>query len=164
MNTEIVSKSPKESQVETRYVVLPNDANHYGTAFGGVIMYWIDMIAVMVAQRHCEKEAVTVSIDKLHFIAPISIGDHVILKASVNYAGTSSMEIGVQVSKENPYEKKVIRATTAYLTFVALDKNKKPVHVPKIIPETADEKRRFENAKFRLEANRALVKKIRRGV
>ena len=97
------TKTPKESAIETRYIVMPDHANHYGTAFGGVIMSWIDLIAVMVAQRHCEREAVTLSVDRLTFISPIQIGDHVILRASVNYTGTSSMEIGVQVIKENPY-------------------------------------------------------------
>ena len=104
------TKTPKESAIETRYIVMPDHANHYGTAFGGVIMSWIDLIAVMVAQRHCEREAVTLSVDRLTFISPIQIGDHVILRASVNYTGTSSMEIGVQVIKENPYKQERVRA------------------------------------------------------
>ncbi|MBP7281674.1 MAG: acyl-CoA thioesterase [Leptospiraceae bacterium] len=140
---------------------MPDHANHYGTAFGGVIMSWIDLIAVMVAQRHCEREAVTLSVDRLTFISPIQIGDHVILRASVNYTGTSSMEIGVQVIKENPYKQERVRATTAYLTFVALDENKKPVPVPTIIPETEDEIRRFNNAKLRQQAMKELKGKLK---
>ncbi|MBK8397992.1 MAG: acyl-CoA thioesterase [Leptospiraceae bacterium] len=140
---------------------MPDHANHYGTAFGGVIMSWIDLIAVMVAQRHCEREAVTLSVDRLTFISPIQIGDHVILRASVNYTGTSSMEIGVQVIKENPYKQERVRATTAYLTFVALDENKKPVPVPTIIPETEDEIRRFNNAKIRQQAMKELKGKLK---
>ncbi len=155
------TKTPKESAIETRYIVMPDHANHYGTAFGGVIMSWIDLIAVMVAQRHCEREAVTLSVDRLTFISPIQIGDHVILRASVNYTGTSSMEIGVQVIKENPYKQERVRATTAYLTFVALDENKKPVPVPTIIPETEDEIRRFNNAKIRQQAMKELKGKLK---
>lgn len=155
------TKSPKDSAIETRYIVMPDHANHYGTAFGGVIMSWIDLIAVMVAQRHCEREAVTLSVDRLTFISPIQIGDHVILRASVNYTGTSSMEIGVQVIKENPYKQERVRATTAYLTFVALDENKKPVPVPTIIPETEDEIRRFNNAKIRQQAMKELKGKLK---
>ncbi|RHX92595.1 acyl-CoA thioesterase [Leptospira stimsonii] len=154
-------KTPHQSSVETRHIVMPDQANHYGTLFGGTLMYWIDMIAVMVAQRHCGKEAVTASVDRLNFIAPIEVGDHVILKASVNYTGRTSMEVGVQVSKENPYTGTVVRATTAYLTFVALDESKKPCPVPQIKPETEDETRRFKNAVLRQESNRELVKKIR---
>lgn len=155
------TKTPKESAIDTRYIVMPDHANHYGTAFGGVIMSWIDLIAVMVAQRHCEREAVTLSVDRLTFISPIQIGDHVILRASVNYTGTSSMEIGVQVIKENPYKQERVRATTAYLTFVALDENKKPVPVPTIVPETEDEIRRFNNAKLRQQAMKELKGKLK---
>lgn len=124
-------------------------------------MGWIDMIAVMVAQRHCGKEAVTASVDRLNFIAPIAIGDHVVLRASVNYTGKTSLEVGVQVSKENPYEGTVVRATTAYLTFVALDETKRPAPVPQIKPETEAEIRRYKNAVLRQESNRELLRKIR---
>ncbi|HNJ03438.1 MAG TPA: hotdog domain-containing protein, partial [Leptospiraceae bacterium] len=74
---------------------MPDHANHYGTLFGGTLMGWIDMVAVMVAQRHCGREAVTASVDRLNFLSPISVGDHVLLRASVNYTGRTSMEIGV---------------------------------------------------------------------
>ncbi len=159
-NTDLTPKSPKDSQIESRYLVLPNHTNHYGTAFGGVIVSWIDSVAVMVAQRHCGRVSVTVSIDKISFLAPINVGDHVILKASVNYVGKTSMEVGVQVSKENPYTGEVVRATTAYLTFVALDESKKPVPINPIKPETSDEKRRFNNAAIRVEVRREMGKKL----
>jgi len=158
---EIKTKTPQESQVTTRYIVLPDHANHYGTAFGGVIMSWIDMVAAMVAQRHCGMESVTASVDRLTFIAPINVGDHVVLKGSVNYTGKSSMEIGVQVTKEDPYNNQVVRATTAYLTFVALDANKRPSQVPRLLPQTVDETRRFENAKLRIGSMRDLSKKLK---
>jgi len=125
-------KSPKESAVETRYLIMPHQANPHGTAFGGVIMAWIDMVAAMAAQRHCGKEVVTAGIDSLAFKEPIRIGDHVVLRASVNYVSRSSMEVGVQVTREDPYTGEQAIATTAHLTFVALDKNKKPT------PRSAD--------------------------
>jgi len=140
---------------------MPDHANHYGTLFGGALMAWIDMVAAMVAQRHAGREAVTASVDRLNFLAPISVGDHVVLRASVNYTGRTSMEIGVQVSRENPYTGDVVRATTAYLTFVALDENKKPCPIPQVEPETEIEKKRFRNALLRQEANRELLKKIK---
>jgi acyl-CoA hydrolase len=153
-------KNPKDSAVITRYLLMPHQANPHGTAFGGAIVAWIDMTAAMVAQRHCGKEVVTAGIDSLNFKEPIRVGDHVILKASINYVGTSSMEVGVQVSREDPYTGQQVIATTAHLTFVALDKNKRPTDVPPILPETEQEKRRYENAELRVKARKELLKKM----
>jgi len=153
-------KSPKESAVETRYLIMPQQANPHGTAFGGAIVAWIDMVAAMAAQRHAGCEVVTAGIDSLVFKEPIRIGDHVILKASINYVGRSSMEVGVQVSREDPYGGNHVIATTAHLTFVALDEKKQPTAVPPILPKTEAEKRRYENAKLRVQARKDLLKKI----
>ncbi len=153
-------KSPKESAVEARYLLMPHQANPQGTAFGGVIVAWIDMAAAMAAQRHCGKEVVTAGIDSLVFKEPIRVGDHVLLKASINYVGRSSMEVGVQVTREDPYGGDKAIATTAHLTFVALDENKKPTSVPPILPETEQEKRRYENAKIRVKARKELLQQI----
>jgi acyl-CoA hydrolase len=155
-------KKPADSAVESRYLLMPHQANAYGTAFGGVIMAWIDMIASMAAQRHCGKEVVTASIDSLSFKEPICVGDHVVLKASVNYVGRTSMEVGVRVIREDPYSTKQIIATTAHLTFVALGEDKRPCPVAPVLPETADEKRRYENAKLRVQARKDLLKKMNR--
>jgi acyl-CoA hydrolase len=155
------AKKPSESAVESRYLVMPHQANPYGTAFGGVIMSWIDMIASMAAQRHCQKEAVTASIDSLSFKEPIRVGDHVVLKASVNYAGRSSMELGVRVTRQDPYTSEEVIATTAHLTFVALDEKKRPCQIPSILPQTPEEKRRYENAKLRVQARKELLKKMK---
>ena len=92
--------APSESAVTSRYLVMPDQANPMGPVFGGVIMSWIDIVASMAAQRHAQNDVVTVAVDSLHFKDPINIGDHVVLKASVNYAGNSSMEVGVQVLRE----------------------------------------------------------------
>jgi acyl-CoA hydrolase len=155
-------KKPSESAVESRYLLMPHQANPYGTAFGGVIVAWIDMVASMAAQRHCGKEVVTASIDSLSFREPIRIGDHVVLKAAVNYVGHTSMEVGVQVIREDPYGNKAVIATTAHLTFVALDKDKHPSPIPSISPQTPDEIRRYENAKLRVQARKELFTKIQR--
>lgn len=153
-------KSPSESAVETRYLIMPQQANPHGTAFGGAIVAWIDMVAAMAAQRHAGCEVVTAAIDSLAFKEPIRIGDHVTLKASVNYVSRSSMEVGVQVVKEDPYTGQKVLATTAFLTFVALDENKRPTAAPPILPETEAEKCRYENAKLRVQARKELMKKM----
>jgi acyl-CoA hydrolase len=152
-------KSPRESTVESRYLIMPHQANPHGTAFGGVIVAWIDMVAAMAAQRHCGKEVVTAGIDSLAFKEPVRIGDHVVLRASVNYVSRSSMEVGVRVTREDPYTGEQVVATTAYLTFVALDKNKKPTPAPPILPETDQEKQRYEQARLRVQARKELLKK-----
>jgi acyl-CoA hydrolase len=155
-------KSPGESAVETRYIVMPHQANPHGTAFGGVIMAWIDMVAAMTAQRHCRTGAVTAGIDSLAFKEPIHIGDHVLLKAAVNYVSRSSMEIGVRVIREDAYTGQQVVATSAHLTFVALDENNKPTPAPPILPQTDKEKRRYANAKLRVQARKELLGKISR--
>jgi acyl-CoA hydrolase len=154
------TKSPSQSAVESRYLIMPHQANPHGTVFGGVIVAWIDMVAAMAAQRHCGKEVVTAGIDSLAFKEPIRIGDHVVLRASVNYVSRTSMEVGVQVTREDPYTGENAVATTAHLTFVALDENKKPTPAPPIQPETEQEKRRYENAKLRVRARKEILKKM----
>ena len=158
--TDKQGKSPRQSAVETRYLVMPHQANPHGTVFGGVVMAWMDMVAAMTAQRHCGKEVVTAGIDSLVFKEPINIGDHVVLRASINYVSRSSMEVGVQVAREDPYTGRQLVATTAHLTFVALDENKKPTPVPPVLPQTEQEKRRYENARLRVKARKELLKKI----
>ncbi len=157
---EAKGKTPRDSAVETRYLVMPHQANPLGTVFGGVIAAWIDMVAGMAAQRHCGTEVVTARIDSLNFVEPVYVGDQVVLKASVNYVGRTSMEVGVKVIRENPYDGRQIKATTAYLTFVALDRDKKPTVVPPIYPQTEEEKNRYENAKLRVQARKDLIAKL----
>ncbi len=154
-------RTPRESAVEARYIIMPQHANDSGIAFGGTIMAWIDMVAAMVAQRHCGCRVVTVSIDRMSFLAPCHVGDHVLLRASANYVGHTSMEVGVQVLRENPRTAEQVRATTAYLTFVALDEQERPTTIPSLLPETPDEHRRFENARVRVAARKELLAKLR---
>jgi acyl-CoA hydrolase len=154
-------KTPSESAVETRYLVMPQQANPQGTAFGGAIVGWIDMTAAMAAQRHCGREVVTAGIDSLVFRQPVRIGDHVILRAAVNYVSRSSMEVGVQVIREDPYTGEQVMATTAHLTLVALDENKRPTPAPPLLPQTPPEKRRYEEAKVRVEARKKSLEAAR---
>ena len=153
MNTK-PAKAPSESAVEMREMVMPNHTNPQNTVFGGTVMGWIDIAAAMVAARHCGKPVVTAHIDDIDFIAPIKMGYHVLIQASLNYVGKSSMIVGVKVTAENPYTGEVRVSTKAYLTFVALDDLGKPVAVPPLKPETPDELRRYENAKKRVQMKR----------
>jgi len=139
----------KQSQVIMTEMVLPQHTNSLGSIFGGVIMSWIDIAAAIAAARHCQRQVVTASIDALNFVAPVYQGWIVNLKASVNYVSRTSMEIGVRVDAENPVERKTFHTASAYLTFVALDKSGKPVMVPPVQPESAEEKRRYKAAEQR---------------
>ena len=156
-------KTPRDSAVEARYILMPQHANDLGIAFGGTIISWIDMVAAMVAQRHCGRKVVTVSVDRISFLAPCRVGDHVLLRASANYVGHTSMEVGVQVTRENPLTGDRIRATTAYLTFVALDEQHHPTAAPDLVVETPDERRRHANAQIRVSARKELLQRLNRG-
>jgi acyl-CoA hydrolase len=148
-------KSPDFSKIETRYLVMPEHTNHYGTVFGGVILSWIDIAAAMVAERHCAHEAVTVSIDKVVFLSPIYIGDHVLLQARINYTGNTSMEIEVNVFKESPSTGLRIKTTSSFLTFVGLNKQKKPAKIPQLLLENDEDKKIFVEAKIRAERRKS---------
>lgn len=146
------AKTVSASAVEMRYLVMPNHTNPQNSIFGGVVMSWIDMAAAMVAERHSNRPVVTVHIDDISFKAPIKIGDHVLIKASLNYVGKTSMLVGVKVVAENPFTGITRHTTTAYLVFVALDDIGKPLQVRAVIPETEEEKRRFEEGWARIES------------
>jgi acyl-CoA hydrolase len=138
-----------QSRVIMTELVLPQHTNAIGSVFGGVIMSWIDIAGAISSQRHCGMQVVTASIDDLHFVAPVYKGWIVNLKACVNYVATTSMEVGVRIDAENPVKKMVFHTASAYLTFVAVGPDGKPQPVPKILPETPDEVRRFKEAGLR---------------
>ena len=144
------AKSVRESQVITTQLVLPNDTNQLGSLLGGTLMHWIDITAAICAKRHSGRVCVTASVDELNFHLPVKLGEVVTLQASVNRAFRTSMEVGVLVTAESP-RSKGRRANNAYLTFVAIDRKGKPVPVSPIIPETAEEKRRYAEALRRRE-------------
>lgn len=152
-------KPVSDSSVTMTELVLPSHANPLGTVFGGVIMSWIDICAAIAAQRHARRVVVTASIDMLHFRSPITVGCVVHLKAQVNHAWHSSMEVGVRVDGENPLTGETRHAATAYLTYVALDEKRRPVEVPAVLCETPEQERRSRDAQARREkrlANRSI--------
>lgn len=155
------TKTPSETSIEMREMVMPNHTNPQNTVFGGTVMSWIDVAAAMVAARHCGRPVVTAHIDDIDFIAPIKMGYHVLIQASLNYVGKTSMIVGVKVTSENPYTGECRTTTKAYLTFVALDDLGKPVTVPELKPESDDEVRRFENAKKRVEMKKNIRNSLR---
>jgi len=139
--------TPRASRVETVQLVLPGLTNVHGNVFGGILMQWIDITASVAAGRHAGGPVVTASMDRLHFLAPVHLGEVVTLQAQVNFAARTSMEVGVRVFAEGwTGTQQQQQATRAYLTFVAIDENGRPREVPPLIPETAEEKRRFADA------------------
>lgn len=143
------SKLVSSSQVVMTQLVLPSHTNALGTIFGGTVMSWIDIAAAISAQRHCNHDVVTASIDQLNFIAPIKQGWVVNLKASVNFVSRTSMEVGVRVEAENPKTSELFHTASAYLTFVALGSDGKPTEVPSLILQTEVERSRFHAAEKR---------------
>jgi acyl-CoA hydrolase len=139
--------------------MMPQDANILGHVFGGAILALMDKCAAVAAFRHSRSNCVTASIDRVDFREPVHVGDLVILRASVNFAGRTSMEVGVRVEAEDLLTGRRRHTNSCYLTFVAIDRNGRPVAVPPVIPETEDEKRRHGHAqdrrKRRLEERKA---------
>ncbi|RMF63178.1 MAG: acyl-CoA thioesterase [Calditrichaeota bacterium] len=144
-------KTVAATRVEMTEMVLPNDANTLGNILGGKVMHLIDIACAVAAHRHCRRPVVTASMDHLVFNHPIKVGDLIIIKAAVNRAFHTSMECGAKVFSENLETGERKHTSSAYLTFVALDENRRPVPVPPITPETDEEKRRWEEAGMRRE-------------
>jgi len=150
-------KAPADSAVEQNvYKVFPNDLNSKYTVFGGVVMSLCDRIALIVAERHSGKACVTAAVDSLNFVAPARAGETLIIKAAVNRAWNSSMEIGVRVAAEDHHSGDHRHVVSAYLTFVALDQDGKPTSVQPVLPQTDAEKRRYEAAQGRRDARIAI--------
>jgi uncharacterized protein (TIGR00369 family) len=152
-------KSIKDSSVTMAQVMIPQDTNPAGNVHGGIIMKLIDTAAAVVAGRHSRSNTVTASIDRLDFHHPVYVGDLLFLKAGLNMAGKTSMEIGVRVEAENFMTGEVRHTASAYLTFVALDNNGRPKEVPPLILETEVDVRRNREALARKESRLALRKK-----
>ncbi len=139
-------RAVRESQSEMDELVLPNDANPLGALLGGRLMHWIDLAGALAAHRHSRHYVVTASIDHLDFVTSVHVGDLVILRSSVNRVFRTSMEVGVKVWVENYIANTKQHVSSAYLTFVAIDRTGNRLPVPPVIPETAEEKRRYEDA------------------
>ncbi len=137
------SRTVQESMHETSALMMPGDSNNLGHVFGGVILAHMDKAAAVSALRHARAPVVTVSIDRVDFREPIHVGDLVILKTAVNYVGKSSIEVGVRVECEDLVTGIRRHTNTAFLTFVAIDRNGRPIPVPGLEPETDEERRRM---------------------
>ncbi len=143
------TKTVKESQHESSQLMMPGDANNLGHVFGGVVLSMMDKTAAIAALRHCRNSVVTASIDRVDFREPIHLGDLLVMKASVNYVGRTSMEVGVRVEAEDLLTGLRRHTNSCYLTFVAVDRNGRPVGVPALKPESPIELRRYEAAEAR---------------
>ncbi len=141
----------RESQVTFADLAEPQSQNVAGTLFGGVLLGFIDRAAAFSAMKHAGRPVVTKSFDEVEFNEPIYIGELVVAMASVNYAGTTSMEVGIKVMAQNPITGEERHTNTCYATFVALDENGRPARVPAVLPETDEERRRFEDGRRRRE-------------
>lgn len=159
MERDLSARTVRESMSELSEMALPNDANPLGNLIGGKVMHLVDIVAAIAATRHARHSCVTASVDYMTFLHPIHIGELVLLKSSVNRAFRTSMEIGVKVWVENLRTGERRHTSSAYLTFVAVDAEGNRVPVPPLIPETADEIRRFEEAGKRREQRLALREK-----
>ena len=153
-------KPVSQSRTTMTEVVLPNDANTHGNILGGKVMHLMDMAGAIATFRHSRMPVVTVSVDSVRFLHPIKVGQLVLLEASVTRAFTTSMEVEVQVFSENPLSGKRRKTSTAFLTFVALDKDGRPTKIPPLIPETKEENSRYRAALRRRQRRLREAKKI----
>lgn len=148
----------RDSISEYSELAMPNDANPLGTLFGGKVMQLVDLAGSLAAARHSRLPVVTASIDHLDFLHPVHIGQLLILRSSVNRVFSTSMGVGVRVSVEDLRTGEIRHTSSAFLTFVALGNDGKPAELPPVIPETEDERRRYEQAgarrRHRLEVRR----------
>jgi len=151
-------KPVRESQSEYSELALPNDANGLGNVLGGKVMHLVDLAGALAAIRHARCPVVTASIDHMNFLHPVHIGQLIILRSSVNRVFQTSMEVGVKVWVEDLLKGDLRHTSSAYLTFVAIDAQGKRVPVAPVIPETEEEKRRYDEAlarrEYRLEMRR----------
>jgi acyl-CoA hydrolase len=149
-------KPVRESASEYAELALPNDANGLGNLLGGKVMHLVDVAAAMAAMRHARMPVVTASVDSMHFLHPVHISEMMILRSSVNRVFRTSMEVGVKVETENLMTGQRLHTCSAYLTFVALGEDRRATPVPPVIPETAEEQRRYREAGERREYRLAL--------
>jgi acyl-CoA hydrolase len=155
------SKTPKESLTIQTQIVLPNDTNTLGNLFGGHLLQWMDMVASICAHRHCKRVVVTASVNNVSFKNPINHASLVTLEAKVSRAFTTSMEVFIDVFVEDPVSGEKTKSNEAIYTFVAVDQNGSPLPVPELIPETHEEKQRFDSALRRKQLSLILAGKMK---
>lgn len=158
---KVVSRTVAESQAERSEIIFPADSNALGNLFGGRLMQFIDLVGAVAAVRHSRAIVVTASIDHSDFVAPVHIGDLLILKASVNRAFRTSMEVGIRAMVEDARGQTLRHVSSSYVTYVAVDREGKPIPVPCVIPETEHQKRRYADAGRRREMRAEESKRAR---
>ncbi len=136
-------------QLSMTVLMTPDMANFSGNVHGGAVLKLLDQVAYACASRYAGRYVVTVSVDQVMFLQPIHVGELVTFLASINHAGTSSMEVGIKVVAENIRDHAVRHVNSCFFTMVAVDDNRKPAPVPPLLPTTPDAKRRFEQAVLR---------------
>jgi acyl-CoA hydrolase len=151
MSDAMVVRTVAESQSERSEIIFPADANALGNLFGGRLMQYIDLVGAMAASRHARATTITASMDHLDFVAPVHVGNLLILKASVNRAFRTSMEVGVKAMVEDVREQRLRHVSSAYLTYVAVDQSGHGLVVPQLVCETDHQRRRYEDAGRRRE-------------
>lgn len=151
MSDVVLTRRVSESQSERSEIIFPGDANALGNLFGGRLMQFMDLTGAMAASRHARAITVTASMDHLDFVAPVHVGDLLILKASVNRAFRTSMEVGVKAMVEDVRKQELRHVSSAYITFVAVDRGGQGIVVPQLELETDHQRRRFEDAGRRRE-------------
>lgn len=154
-------KKASESFTIMNELVLPNDTNVFGNLMGGRLMYWMDIAAAIAAGKHCNAPCMTASVDNLSFKTPIKIGNTVHIEAKITRAFNTSMEIHLKVWGEDHLHQYSYESNEAYYTFVALDPNNSPRHVPAVEPETEEEKKLFEGALRRRQLRLVLAGKMK---
>ncbi|TXI87496.1 MAG: acyl-CoA thioesterase [Crocinitomicaceae bacterium] len=155
------AKKASETVAITTKIVLPNDTNTLGNLFGGQLLAWMDVIASVSAHRHCRRVVVTAAVNNVSFKEPILHSSIVTLEAKVSRAFSSSMEVIVDVYVEDPVSGKMKKSNEAIYTFVAVDQNGGPIQVPDLIPETPEEKTRYEAALRRKQLSLIIAGKMK---
>lgn len=139
-------KTVKDSLSIMSEIVLPNDTNTHGNLLGGKLMYWMDIAGVIAAQKHCNTEVVTASVDNISFNTPIKKGNVITIEAKVTRNFRTSMEVFIRVWGNDLLSGEKFLTNEAYLTFVAIDALGKPTKVPTLVPESEEEKKDYEGA------------------
>ncbi len=153
-------RTPAASDSTVSELMMPQHVNNLGHVFGGVVLSMVDRAAAVAAMRHAGRPCVTVSFDRVDFKEPIYAGELVTCRARVNYVGRTSMEIGVRVDAENLLTGVQRHTNTCYLTFVAIDRDSRPVPVRKLELETPEDQQRFHEGKRRREVRQALDREL----
>jgi acyl-CoA hydrolase len=154
-------KFAKDSVTIMTEMVLPNDTNTLNNLMGGRLMHWMDIVAAIAAQKHCNRIVVTASADNISFKEPINLGNVVTLRSQVTRAFNSSMEVFIEVTAEDIPANKKIMTHRAFFTFVAVDQNSKPIEVPLVVPETPEEIEFYEGALRRRQLRLVLAQRMK---